>query len=129
MNVSTGIDWSKLSDDTVVGLVLIPIRTEIELRRLYNSGLLRLEVYKEIGSYLAGTGEGVPAPHGAEKYKLDFLELSARAHRALEDRGLETLGDLADLSKLQLQMQHGVGPKTVQEIEKHLALYGLALKE
>jgi hypothetical protein len=60
--------------------------------------------------------------------RLDELpKLSAPATRALQNAGLATLRQVADVPREELAQLHGVGPRALRIIEEALAEHGLEL--
>lgn len=66
----------------------------------------------------------------AEKSRGNILEgLSAPARRALEEKGIKTVLQLARHSKTEILSLHGVGPASLPKLEKALAAAGKKFKK
>ena len=52
--------------------------------------------------------------------------LAAPARRALEGAGLESLEDVAGISRAELAALHGMGPKALRVLDQALVAAGLA---
>ena len=60
---------------------------------------------------------------------LQELEISIRAFNSLNSAGIKTLGQLAGLTRRDLQRIPNIGPRTIRELEAFLLCsYGLKLK-
>ena len=57
-----------------------------------------------------------------------FVRLAGPAQRALENKGIFSVKDLAHLSKAELLKLHGMGPGSVPKLEKALQDAGLSFK-
>jgi hypothetical protein len=55
--------------------------------------------------------------------------LGAPARRALEDRGITTLVELAKFSKAELLKLHGMGPSSIPKLEAALKEKGLSFRQ
>ena len=64
----------------------------------------------------------------AMKTRIEDLELSARTVSALENANIRTLGGLARKKEKDLLDIEGLGPKSIQEIKRTLANFGITLK-
>lgn len=73
--------------------------------------------------------EAVPA-NSAEvmKTRIEDLELSARTVSALEKANIRTVGGLARKKEEDLLEIEGLGPKSIQEVKRALANFGIILK-
>lgn len=70
-----------------------------------------------------------PVCENERKPKNGFLTLlAAPARRALENKGICTLEQLATYSKKEILALHGMGPSTIPKLQKALQEEGLALK-
>lgn len=79
----------------------------------------RIDIRGPEGEPLGGKVEGVTG--------LEVLELPTRVENRLEEAGVSTVEELADLSEDELSELDGVGPKSVEEITE--ALEGVELEE
>jgi DNA-directed RNA polymerase subunit alpha len=64
----------------------------------------------------------------ALKTRIEELELSSRTVSALEKANIRTVGGLARKKEQDLMEVEGLGPKSIQEIKRALANYGIVLK-
>lgn len=62
------------------------------------------------------------------KTRIEDLELSSRTVSALEKEGIRTVGGLARKREVDLVEIEGLGPKSIQEIKRALANFGIILK-
>ncbi|MDZ4225950.1 MAG: DNA-directed RNA polymerase subunit alpha C-terminal domain-containing protein, partial [Patescibacteria group bacterium] len=72
-----------------------------------------------------------PAPeNNAEvmKTRIEDLELSSRTVSSLEKEGIRTVGGLARKKESDLLEIEGLGPKSIQEVKRALANFGIILK-
>lgn len=71
-----------------------------------------------------------PVCENERKPKNGFLTLlGAPARRALENKGIYTLEELATYSKKEILALHGMGPSTIPKLQKALNEAGLQFKE
>jgi len=64
----------------------------------------------------------------ALKTRIEDLELSSRTISALEKANIRTVGGLARKKEQDLMEVEGLGPKSIQEIKRALANFGIVLK-
>ena len=64
----------------------------------------------------------------AMKTRVEDLELSTRTISALQTANIRTVGGLARKKEADLMDIEGLGPKSIQEIKRALANYGIILK-
>ncbi|MES2202939.1 MAG: DNA-directed RNA polymerase subunit alpha [Patescibacteria group bacterium] len=64
----------------------------------------------------------------AMKTRVEDLELSTRTISALQEANIRTVGGLARKKEVDLMDIEGLGPKSIQEIKRALANYGIILK-
>jgi DNA-directed RNA polymerase subunit alpha len=64
----------------------------------------------------------------AMKTRIEDLELSSRTVTALENANIRTVGGLARKKEQDLMEIEGLGPKSIQEIKRALANFGIVLK-
>ena len=121
--------------------------TEQELLSYKNFGETSLQEIKEMlaskGLYLgmavdekdqrqalpqpAAASRPAGARAGAEDTPLEDIELSARSRKALDRLGLETVGDLANLTEEKLLACKNFGETSLNEVKQVLRRYGLTL--
>lgn len=64
----------------------------------------------------------------AMKTRIEDLELGSRTISALEKANIRTVGGLARKKEMDLMEIEGLGPKSIQEIKRALANFGIVLK-
>ena len=64
----------------------------------------------------------------AMKTRVEDLELSSRTIASLEKANIRTVGGLARKKEADLVEVEGLGPKSIQEIKRALANFGIVLK-
>lgn len=75
-----------------------------------------------------------PAPASGEtaaealKTRIEDLELSSRTISALQNANIRTVGGLARKKEVDLADIEGLGPKSIQEVKRALANFGIILK-
>ncbi|MDZ4226173.1 MAG: DNA-directed RNA polymerase subunit alpha C-terminal domain-containing protein, partial [Patescibacteria group bacterium] len=62
------------------------------------------------------------------KTRIADLELSSRTVASLEKEGIRTVGGLARKKEADLLEIEGLGPKSIQEVKRALANFGIILK-
>lgn len=60
---------------------------------------------------------------------IELLELSVRAEHCLKRAGIETIGQLCDMSELELSKLRNMGTKSIYEIKIKLETLGCKLKD
>ena len=87
---------------------------------------------EEVAAKEAAAGEAVAAnaesSAEAMKTRIEDLELSSRTISALEKANIRTVGGLARKKEQDLVEIEGLGPKSIQEIKRALANFGIVLK-
>jgi len=87
---------------------------------------------EEVAAKEAAVGEAVVAnaesSAEAMKTRIEDLELSSRTISALEKANIRTVGGLARKKEQDLVEIEGLGPKSIQEIKRALANFGIILK-
>lgn len=73
-------------------------------------------------------GSGSEANADALKTRIEDLDFSARTISALEKANIRTVGGLARKKESDLLEVDGLGPKSIQEIKRALANFGIILK-
>lgn len=101
----------------------------IELRRLTVEAKTdnlpkTLDLIKELSMYFPELPKDKPLPKDSG---VGHLELTVRAFNGLKDLGCETIGDLLQLSEVDLLRQPNMGKKSVKLIKEQLALNGYEL--
>lgn len=70
-----------------------------------------------------------PGAGGEPRVTLDGLGLTTRVLHSLKEEGIDSVDALCALSERDLKKVPGVGERSLDEIKKQLAIYGLDLKE
>ena len=87
---------------------------------------------EEVAAKEAAVGEAVVAnaesSAEAMKTRIEDLELSSRTISALEKANIRTVGGLARKKEQDLVEIEGLGPKSIEEIKRALANFGIILK-
>jgi DNA-directed RNA polymerase subunit alpha len=80
---------------------------------------------------MAAAPEAVLAPENSAeimKTRIEDLELSSRTIAALEKANIRTVGGLARKKEIDMLDIEGLGPKSIQEVKRALANFGIILK-
>ena len=87
---------------------------------------------EEVAAKEAAAGEAVAAnaesSAEAMKTRVEDLELSSRTIASLEKANIRTVGGLARKKEDDLVEIEGLGPKSIQEIKRALANFGIVIK-
>lgn len=76
----------------------------------------------------AQTGSSPESAAEAMKTRIEDVELSSRTIASLEKANIRTIGGLARKKEQDLMEIEGLGPKSIQEIKRALANFGIVLK-
>lgn len=92
-------------------------------------GFREEEIESETGS-AASSSPAASAVDAAEamKTRIEDLELSSRTISSLQAANIRTVGGLARKKEQDLMEVEGLGPKSIQEIKRALANFGIVLK-
>jgi len=134
MRVGDRTDYNRLrisieTDGTLTPRTALEHSIEIMITQLKAVVGFREEPLDEIRDKEAASAV-VPPTDSAEalKTRIDDLELSARTISALEKANIRTVGGLARKKEADLVDIEGLGPKSIQEIKRALANFGIVLK-
>lgn len=134
MRVGDRTDFNRLriaveTDGTLTPRVALENAIEIMITQLKAVVGFREEELAETPAEVAATE--APAPEtSAEvmKTRIEDLELSSRTVSSLEKEGIRTVGGLARKKESDLMEIEGLGPKSIQEVKRALANFGIILK-
>ena len=134
----------RVGDRTDFNRLRISIETDgtIEPRRALEQSIeIMITQLKSIVGFREETLEAQPevevaaeAPASLEnssevmKTRIEDLELSSRTISALEKANIRTVGGLARKKEDDLLLIEGLGPKSIQEVKRALANFGIILK-
>lgn len=136
MRVGDRTDFNRLriaieTDGTLAPRIALEQAVEIMLTQLraivgFREESLELEANKDAAS----DGDAAPLADSAEamKTRIEDLDLSSRTVSALEKANVRTVGGLARKKEEDLVEIEGLGPKSIQEIKRALANFGIILK-
>ncbi|OGC85151.1 DNA-directed RNA polymerase subunit alpha [Candidatus Adlerbacteria bacterium RIFCSPHIGHO2_12_FULL_53_18] len=135
MRVGDRTDFNRLrisieTDGTVGPRVALESAIEIMITQLKSIVGFREEELAPPVEAAAASAEA-PAPESnAEvmKTRIEDLELSSRTVSSLEKEGIRTVGGLARKKESDLLEIEGMGPKSIQEVKRALANFGIILK-
>lgn len=136
MRVGDRTDFNRLrlaieTDGTITPRKALEASIEIMITQLKSVIGFREEEVLE-SNLVQATGEAeAQAPENSTevlKTRIEDLELSSRTVSALEKEGIRTVGGLARKREQDLVEIEGLGPKSIQEIKRALANFGIILK-
>lgn len=136
MRVGDRTDFNRLrlaieTDGTITPRKALEASIEIMITQLKSIiGFREEEMLESNTAQTAGETE-VQAPENSTevlKTRIEDLELSSRTVSALEKEGIRTVGGLARKREQDLVEIEGLGPKSIQEIKRALANFGIILK-
>ncbi len=135
MRVGDRTDFNRLrisieTDGTLTPRVALEQSIEIMITQLKAVVGFREE---EIEQAEVGGSSASPAAAGmdaaeAMKTRIEDLELSSRTISSLQTANIRTVGGLARKKEQDLMEVEGLGPKSIQEIKRALANFGIVLK-
>ena len=134
MRVGDRTDFNRLrisieTDGTITPHKALESAIEIMITQLKSIVGFREEELAE--PVVAAAAAEAPAPeNNAEvmKTRIEDLELSSRTVSSLEKEGIRTVGGLARKKESDLLEIEGLGPKSIQEVKRALANFGIILK-
>jgi DNA-directed RNA polymerase subunit alpha len=134
MRVGDRTDFNRLriaieTDGTITPRKALESAIEIMITQLKSIiGFREEEVAEQAAP--AGEAESQTPENTTEvmKTRIEDLELSSRTVSALEKEGIRTVGGLARKREQDLVEIEGLGPKSIQEIKRALANFGIILK-
>ncbi len=134
MRVGDRTDFNRLriaieTDGTLTPKAALEQSIEIMITQLKAVVGFREEPLAESGEK-ESTGSAAPMVDSTEamKTRVEDLELSSRTIAALERANIRTVGGLARKKEADLVEIEGLGPKSIQEIKRALANFGIVLK-
>jgi DNA-directed RNA polymerase subunit alpha len=134
MRVGDRTDFNRLrlsieTDGTLSPRQALEQSIEIMITQLKAVVGFREEEIAEAGEAAASTPAAV-AQDAAEamKTRVEDLELSSRTISSLQTANIRTVGGLARKKEQDLMEVEGLGPKSIQEIKRALANFGIVLK-
>lgn len=134
MRVGDRTDYNRLriaieTDGTLTPKTALEASIEIMITQLKAVVGFREETLQsETQSAPEGVASTIVDSAEAMKTRIDDLELSSRTVSALEKANIRTVGGLARKKEQDLMEIEGLGPKSIQEIKRALANFGIVLK-
>ena len=134
MRVGDRTDFNRLrisieTDGTLTPKAALEQSIEIMITQLKAIVGFREEPQSEVlGKEASGAAAPVIDSTEAMKTRIEDLELSSRTISALEKANIRTVGGLARKKEADLVDIEGLGPKSIQEIKRALANFGIVLK-
>ena len=135
MRVGDRTDFNRLriaieTDGTIGPRKALESAIEIMITQLKSVVGFREEETAEIASSRPAEVETQAPENTTEilKTRIEDLELSSRTVSALEKEGIRTVGGLARKRESDLVEIEGLGPKSIQEIKRALANFGIIFK-
>jgi DNA-directed RNA polymerase subunit alpha len=135
MRVGDRTDFNRLriaieTDGTIGPRKALESAIEIMITQLKSIVGFREEETAEIASSVPAQVETQAPENTTEilKTRIEDLELSSRTVSALEKEGIRTVGGLARKRESDLVEIEGLGPKSIQEIKRALANFGIIFK-
>lgn len=135
MRVGDRTDFNRLrisieTDGTLTPRVALEQSIEImitQLKAVVGFREEEIETQSEGGSASSPAASGMDAAE-AMKTRIEDLELSSRTISSLQTANIRTVGGLARKKEQDLMEVEGLGPKSIQEIKRALANFGIVLK-
>ncbi len=135
MRVGDRTDFNRLrisieTDGTISPRVALEQSIEIMITQLKAVVGFREEEIEQAdmgGAAAASSSSAVDASE-AMKTRIEDLELSSRTISSLQAANIRTVGGLARKKEQDLMEVEGLGPKSIQEIKRALANFGIVLK-
>ena len=81
------------------------------------------------GEIVNGEEEAEPVDEGPAQIPIDDLELSVRAYNCLKRAGIQTIHELTEKTRSEVEKIKNLGRKSLREIQKKLIEYGLSFKD
>jgi DNA-directed RNA polymerase subunit alpha len=136
MRVGDRTDFNRLrisieTDGTITPRTALEQAIEIMITQLKAVFGFREEVIDDAKAKEDGTTPSTLSPETAAealKTRVEDLELSSRTVASLEKANIRTVGGLARKKEQDLMEIEGLGPKSIQEIKRALANFGIVLK-
>lgn len=134
MRVGDRTDFNRLrisieTDGTVSPRQALEQSIEIMITQLKAVvGFREEEIETESEAASASSGASAIDASEALKTRIEDLELSSRTISSLQTANIRTVGGLARKKEQDLMEVEGLGPKSIQEIKRALANFGIVLK-
>jgi DNA-directed RNA polymerase subunit alpha len=136
MRIGDRTDFNRLrlsieTDGTITPKAALEQSIEIMITQLKAIvGFKEEEVASEPMPVAAAADNGALSENATEvmKTRIEELELSSRTISALEKANIRTVGGLARKKEQDLMEIEGMGPKSIQEVKRALANFGIILK-
>jgi DNA-directed RNA polymerase subunit alpha len=136
MRVGDRTDFNRLrisieTDGTVTPRLALEQSIEIMINQLKSVVGFReesLEVAEDMSAPEESSSESSQNSAEVMKTRIEDLELSSRTISALEKANIRTVGGLARKKEDDLLQIEGLGPKSIQEVKRALANFGIILK-
>src|SRR3989344_2799683 len=135
MRVGDRTDFNRLrisieTDGTVGPRIALESAIEIMITQLKSIVGFREEELAPPVEAAAASAEAPATESNAKvmKTRIEDLELSSRTVSSLEKEGIRTVGGLARKKESDLLEIEGMGPKSIQEVKRALANFGIILK-
>lgn len=136
MRVGDRTDFNRLrisieTDGTITPRAALEQSIEVMITQLKAVVGFREEELPEMASApMAGAGDAAGGAVNADalKTRIEDLDFSARTISALEKANIRTVGGLVRKKESDLLEIDGLGPKSIQEIKRALANFGIILK-
>jgi DNA-directed RNA polymerase subunit alpha len=132
MNIRTLGDLLRVTEPELLSYKNFGETSLAEIKQMLASKGLRLGQMLEEGPALDIPEEEEQGPAGNEGLlatPLSQIEFSVRSRRALENLGVNSLGDLAAKTEAELLACRNFGQTSLNEVTQRLAEYGLRLRE
>ena len=133
MRVGDRTDFNRLrisieTDGTITPRVALESSIEIMITQLKSIVGFREEELAEPAAAVVAEASAPENNSEVMKPRIEDLELSSRTVSSLEKEGIRTVGGLARKKESDLLEIEGLGPKSIQEVKRALANFGIILK-
>ncbi len=134
MRVGDRTDFNRLriaieTDGTISPRKALESAIEIMITQLKAVvGFREEELPSQVAEAAGSNGASMESTAEAMKTRIEDVELSSRTISALEKANIRTIGGLARKREQDLMEIEGLGPKSIQEIKRALANFGIVLK-
>lgn len=136
MRIGDRTDFNRLrlsieTDGTITPKAALEQSIEIMITQLKAIvGFREEEAVSEVMPQAVVADNGIASENSTEvmKTRIEDLELSSRTIAALEKANIRTVGGLARKKEQDLMEIEGMGPKSIQEVKRALANFGIILK-
>jgi DNA-directed RNA polymerase subunit alpha len=134
MRVGDRTDFNRLrisieTDGTLTPRAALEQSIEIMITQLKAVvGFREEEIETESEAASVSTASSTLDASEALKTRIEDLELSSRTISSLQAANIRTVGGLARKKEQDLMEVEGLGPKSIQEIKRALANFGIVLK-